>query len=106
MTYAHAHTLDDQGTTIPDEHLECIQLGAEAFFITPYLTQVNDNFEWVDGEYRDRVDDTKSILAWRTMELTLTARFEQLLTGIEQRDTDTIDPIARWCDKPYYWDRL
>lgn len=106
VTAALKHTLDAAGTTVPEQHWDAIHLGAEAFLCTQYLGNVNDNFAWVDGQFRDRVDDTKSALAWQTLEKELTARFEARLLEIEREDNVTISNVSRWGDKPYYWDRL
>ncbi|HZU13909.1 MAG TPA: hypothetical protein VFB58_13790 [Chloroflexota bacterium] len=106
VTFASKHTLDTNGTTIPEEHWDVIHLGAEAYLCTQYLGNVNDNFEWVDGQFRDRVDDTKSALAWQTLEKELTQRFADRLKEIEAQDNVTISNVSRWGDKPYRWDRL
>lgn len=106
VTYATKHVLDGSGTTVPEEHHDILYAGAEAYLVEAYVAQVNDNFEWVDGQFRDRVDDTKSIDGWQSYLLLLLQRFERRLKDASDQSTDSIVPAARWGDKPYGWDRL
>jgi hypothetical protein len=106
VTYAAKHSLDSSGTTIPEEHHDILYAGAEAYLVESYLSQVNDNFEYVDGQFRDRVDDTKSIAAWQAFLQTLQRTFELRLKDAENQANDSITLVGRWGDKPYAWDRL
>ena len=106
VTYAVKHTLDSTGTTIPEEHHDIIYAGAEAYLVEAYVSSVNDNFEWVDGQFRDRVDDTKSIAGWHAHLTLLQERWETRLKGAREQANDSISSIGRWGDKPYAWDRL
>lgn len=106
ITYAIKHTLDSSGTTIPEDHHDIIYAGAEAYLVEAYVSSVNDNFEWVDGQFRDRVDDTKSMDAWQAHLHLLQQRWEQRLKDAENQANETVIAIAHWGDKPYAWDRL
>lgn len=106
VTYAVKHTLDADGTTIPEEHHDIIYLGAESYLVEAYVSQVNDNFEWVDGQFRDRVDDTKSMDSWQAYLHNLQARWERRLKDAENQANESVIAIAHWGDKPYAWDRL
>jgi hypothetical protein len=71
-----------------------------------YVSAVNDNFEWVDGQLRDRIDDTKSMSAWQSHLRLLQARFDRRLKEIATRINSTALGIGIWGDKPAHWDRL
>jgi hypothetical protein len=85
LTYATKHTLDNSGTTIPPDELDVVYAGAEAFLVEAYVSSVNDNFEWVDGQFRDRIDDTRSIDAWQAHLAVLQERFERRLREVRER---------------------
>lgn len=107
VTYCTKHQLDPNGTSIPEKHWDAIEIGAEAYAIYAYLTTQNDNFDWVDGQFRDRVDDTKAPIAWKAQADTLMKAFEDRLREIKAAAEATImQSIAKWGDKPYRWDRL
>lgn len=107
ITYATKHTLDGNGTTIPEMHHDAIYLGAESFLAQQWLGNVNDNFDYVDGQFRDRVDDTKSTQFWQAFYNDLNRQWESRLRQIEEQANASIySGIQRWGDKPYRWDRL
>jgi hypothetical protein len=106
VTYASRHLLNSNGTTVPEEHWDALHLGAQAYAAQQYLSAVNDNFEWVDGQFRDRVDDTKSIDAWRSYYTDFHTQFEARLKEIRNQIDTSITSVIRWGDKPYRWDRL
>jgi hypothetical protein len=106
LTYAQKHQMDTIGTTIPEKHWDAIALGAEAFAVQSYLANVADNFEYVDGQFRDRVDDTKSATFWRQYGNDLMMRFEARLLTIRNEATSLGPDIPQWGDKPVRWDRL
>jgi Holliday junction resolvase-like predicted endonuclease len=108
ITYATKHTLDGSGTTIPEMHHDALYLGAESFLAQQWLGNVNDNFDYVDGQFRDRVDDTKSTGFWQAFYNDLSRQFEARLRQIKEETNASIAITgqARWGDKPYRWDRL
>jgi hypothetical protein len=106
ITAGAKHELDQYGTTIPEKHWDAIALGAEAFACWQYVTAVNDNFDYVDGQFRDRVDDTKSAIAWRHQAEDTMARFNARLTEIRNQIELTTPSYPQWGDKPVRWDRL
>src|SRR5579884_1024485 len=83
ITYASAHTIDNSGTTVPQRHWDALYLAAEAGLIESYLVTTNDNFDFVDGEFRDRVDDTKAPAAWRAQLYELQTRLQARLKEIK-----------------------
>jgi len=106
LTCGAKHELDQYGSTIPEKHWDAIALGAEAFACWQYVTAVNDNFDYVDGQFRDRVDDTKSAVAWRNQAKDTMDRFEERLRVIKNQIELTTPSYPQWGDKPIRWDRL
>jgi hypothetical protein len=106
IVYAGKHTLDTNGTTIPERHHDAIYLGAEAYLVQQWLGNVNDNFEYVDGQFRDRVDDTVSAQQWMTTYTDLNRQWETRIRQIAEETNAAITVFSRWGDKPYRWDRL
>jgi hypothetical protein len=107
LTYAAKNELDSSGTTIPERHWDVLYLGAVAYAMWAYLPQVNDNFEYADGHLRDRVDDTKSAIAWQTQCLQARSDFEKALKVIrEEANTAITLGTLHWGDKPLRWERL
>lgn len=106
ITYATAHTIDNAGTTVPQRHWDALYLAAESALIESYLVTTNDNFDFVDGEFRDRVDDTKAPAAWRAQLYELRTRLDQRLKEIKLEVEGSIIVVNRWGDKPRLWDRL
>lgn len=103
---AYKHEIDQYGTTIPEKHWDCITYGAEAFAILQYVTSTNDNFEYVDGQFRDRVDDSKAPTAWMAQYRALQSRFEARLEEIRNETTVRSRPAPQWGDKPARWNRI
>ncbi|MGH2443735.1 MAG: hypothetical protein ACRDFX_11325, partial [Chloroflexota bacterium] len=106
IDYAVKQHLDIDGTTVPERHWDCLYVGAVAFAMFSYLPQVNDNFDYVDGHLRDRVDDTKSTLAWQAQCQLAMADFERQLLYIKEESNSGITGLARWGDVPLRWERL
>ena len=106
VTTAYKHELDQLGTTIPEKYWDVIALGAEAFLVQAYVANVNDNFDYVDGQFRDRVDDTKSAVAWSNYGRLLMDRFEARLQAVRNAIEATTPNYPQWGDKPIRWDRI
>lgn len=106
LTYAARHLLDGAGTTIPERHWETVFLGALAYAMWSYLPQVNDNFEYADGHLHDRVDDTKSTVAWQTQCRQAMADYERRLALIKDESNAAGTGLSVWGDKPLRWERL
>ncbi|MGH2448374.1 MAG: hypothetical protein ACRDFS_07200 [Chloroflexota bacterium] len=106
LTLAARHLLDAAGTSVPEWDWDCVFTGAEAHALEAYLVSVNDNFDFVDGQFRDRVDDSKAPPNWRAQAADLMSRFEARLAEIKLRAETRIVATTQWGDKPYRWDRL
>ncbi|MGI8825267.1 MAG: hypothetical protein ACR2JC_06450 [Chloroflexota bacterium] len=106
ITAAYKHELDPLGTTVPEQHVDVIVLRAKAYALFAYLTTTNDNFDYVDGQFRDRVDDTKASDAWRAHASLTMERFEARLDFIKHESNAMVAPQIQWGDKPVRWDRL
>lgn len=106
LRYAARHELDANGTTVPERHWDALCLGAEFFAILAYLIPTADNFHYVDGQFRDQVDDTKAPLAWLRIGENLERRLLQRLDEIKQEVNSGVAAIGSWGDKPERWDRL
>jgi hypothetical protein len=82
-------------------------LGGAMYAIMAYLVvPTADNFEYVDGQFRDRVDDTKALANWLALGSDMERRFEARLTQIKEEANAGIAAIGSWGDKPLRWDRL
>jgi hypothetical protein len=103
--YALKHELDSLGTTLPERHWDTLYQGAMVAAVDIYLANINDNFIYADGQLRDRVDDTKSVDAWRTyrdlLEQTFAARLKQIRD--EQIQSSRFTPV--WGDIPLRWQK-
>ena len=105
VRYALKHQLDGSGTTIPERHWDALYDGAKVAAIDIYLSNINDNFVYADGQLRDRVDDTKSVEAWRAFRDLLEARFAQRLKQIRDEQIQSARFTPAWGDKPLRWER-
>jgi hypothetical protein len=104
--YALKHILDvTLGTTIPERHWDALFYGAVAFAMEAYLPTVNDNFEYNDGHLRDRVDDTKSTIAWQTQCKMAKNDFDRRLKTIKEESNAGSTMRIRWGDSPLRWER-
>lgn len=106
LTAAYHHELDGAGTTIPQKHWDVITLGTEAYALFQYLTTTNDNLDYVDGQFRDRVDDTKAPPAWYQQAENTMARYQARLKDLRNEISYSATPYPQWGDVPMYWDRL
>jgi hypothetical protein len=106
IQYATKHELDANGCSIPERHWDMLCLGGAMYAIMAYLVPQADNFEYVDGQFRDRVDDTKAPAAWLALGIEMERRFEARLTQIRAEANAGIAAIGSWGDKPLRWDRL
>jgi hypothetical protein len=106
VRYAAKHELDANGTTIPERHWDLITLGGAMYAIMAYLVPTADNFEYVDGQFRDRVDDTKVPQAWLAIAQDMNTRFKVRLAQIQSEANAGVAAVANWGDKPIRWDRL
>lgn len=112
ITYAAKHELDTNGTTIPERHWDVLYLGAMFHAMRSYLPQVNDNFEYNDGHLRDRIDDTKSAIAWQTSCDAVRADHQAALARIKAEANAAIGTgasgigLTHWGDKPLRYERL
>ena len=106
VRYALKHELDTNGTTLPERHWDALYLGAMVAAADMYLANVNDNFVYADGQLRDRVDDTKSVDAWRAYRFMLEEQFTERLKRIrdEQIQSSRYTPV--WGDKPLRWEKV
>jgi hypothetical protein len=103
--YACKHQLDNNGSTIPEVHRDVIVLGAVAYAILAYQVPTNDNFEFQDGELRDRLDDSKIPAAWLARGMRSLADFRAKLTEIKRLRDYAVSVASQWGDIPARWDR-
>lgn len=106
LRYGAKHELDSQGTTIPERHWDVLCIGAEMYAAMAYLTPTADNFHYVDGQFRDQVDDTKAPIAWLAIADSLSVTFQARLAEVKNEDNAGVAAIGSWGDKPERWDRL
>lgn len=106
VRYATKHELDANGCSIPERHWDMLCLGGAMYAIMAYLVPQADNFEYVDGQFRDRVDDTKAPAAWLNLGKEMERRFEERLAQVRQEANAGVTAIGSWGDKPLRWDRL
>lgn len=103
VTYAARHVWAANGTTIPEQHLDVVLLGAAAYACLAYQVPTNDLFEYQDGELRDRVSEVKTPEHWQAAGNALLARFEARLEEVKrQRDAGAAD-VAQWGSVPARW---
>jgi len=102
----YKHELDQGGTTIPERHWDVIPLGATAHLLYAYTATQNDNFDYVDGQFRDRVDDTKAPVAWLAQAQDTWKRYHARLQEIKNEVATRTPDYQQWGDKPVRWDRL
>lgn len=104
--YATKHQLDANGSTIPEIHRDIIVLGACAYAMEAYQVPTSDNFDFMDGGLRDRVDDTKIPIAWAAAAANKMQQFLARLEEIkQQRDFASSSKVA-WGDVAARWARL
>ena len=106
LRYAAKHELDANGTTIPERHWDAVCLGAAFFAVFAYLIPTADNFHYVDGQFRDQVDDTKVTAAWMQVGTDMENRLLRRLDQIKSEINSGVAAIGSWGDKPERWDRL
>jgi hypothetical protein len=104
--YAQKHELDGLGTTIPERHWDTLYAGAKVAAIDIYLANINDNFVYADGQLRDRVDDTKSVEAWRSYRDLLEQAFVARLKQIRDEQIQSSRFTPAWGDKPLRWEKV
>jgi len=103
LLYATGHTLDVSGTSVPERHWPVIYQGAAAYAVHAYVQAVADNFEWVDGHLRDRVDDTKSAILWQKNSYELMQRYDQAIKLVKEESNAFISSRMQWGDTPLRW---
>jgi hypothetical protein len=103
--YALKHELDSLGTTLPERHWDTLYQGAMVAAVGIYLANINDNFIYADGQLRDRVDDTKSVDAWRTYRDLLEQSFAARLKQIRDEQIQSSRFTPAWGDKPLRWEK-
>jgi len=103
LLYAGAHTLDVSGTSVPERHWNVLFHGAEAYAVNAYIKRVADNFEWVDGHLRDRVDDTKSAIAWQKHANELMLRYDTEIKRVKEESNAYITTRMQWGETPLRW---
>ena len=106
LRYAAKHELDANGLTIPERHWDAICLGACFFAVVAYLVPTADNFHYVDGQFRDQVDDTKAPAAWLQVGQEMESQLLARLAEIKNEANSGVAAIGSWGDKPERWDRL
>ena len=103
LLYATRHTLDVSGTSVPERHWPVLYQGAHAYAVHAYVQAVADNFEWVDGHLRDRVDDTKSAILWQKNSYELMQRYDQAIKLVKEESNAFISSRMQWGDTPLRW---
>jgi len=103
LLYAAHHTLDVSGTSVPERHWPVLFQGAQAYAVQSYIQHVADNFEWVDGHLRDRVDDTKSAIIWQKQSYQLMLRYDQSIKRVKEESNAFISSRMQWGDTPLRW---
>jgi len=103
LLYATGHTLDVSGTSVPERHWPVLYQGAHAYAVHAYVQTVADNFEWVDGHLRDRVDDTKSAILWQKNSYELMQRYDQAIKLVKEESNAYISSRMQWGDTPLRW---
>jgi len=103
LLYATGHTLDVAGTSVPQRHWPVLFQGAQAYAVQSYIQHVADNFEWVDGHLRDRVDDTKSAIIWQKQSYELMQRYDQAIKLVKEESNAFISSRMQWGDTPLRW---
>ncbi|HET8841811.1 MAG TPA: hypothetical protein VFN35_10105 [Ktedonobacteraceae bacterium] len=104
--YATMHQLDNDGSTIPEIHRDILTLGACAYAMEAYQAPTNDNFNFQDGEIRDRVDDTAIPKAWLAAATGRIQQFETSLKEIKAQRELSGSSRAHWGEIPGLWSRL
>ncbi len=103
LLYAAKHTLDVSGTSVPERHWRVIYQGANAYAVQAYVLAVADNFEWVDGHLRDRVDDTKSAILWQKHAYGLMEAYDHTIKLVKEESNAFISSRMQWGDTPLRW---
>jgi len=103
LLYATRHTLDISGTSVPERHWPVLYQGAHAYAVHAYVQAVADNFEWVDGHLRDRVDDTKSAILWQKNSYELMLAYHAALKLVKEESNAFISSRMQWGDTPLRW---
>ena len=103
LLYATRHTLDISGTSVPERHWPVLYQGAHAYAVQAYIQAVADNFEWVDGHLRDRVDDTKSAILWQKNSYELMQAYHAALKLVKEESNAFISSRLQWGDTPLRW---
>lgn len=106
VRYALKHELDASGTTMPERYWDALYNGGKVAAIDIYLANINDNFVYADGQLRDRVDDTKSVDAWRSYRDLLEQSFVALLKQIRDEQIQSSRFTPAWGDKPLRWEKV
>jgi hypothetical protein len=101
--YATKHQLDSNGATIPEVHRDIIVLGAAAYAMEAYQIPTNDNFDFQDGSFHDRVDDTKIPLAWLAATKAKRDQFEARLQELKRQRDFAYGTHLHWGDIPTRW---
>lgn len=103
LVYATKHTLDVSGTSVPERHWRVIYQGAQAYAVQAYVHAIADNFEWVDGHLRDRVDDTKSAILWQKNAYGLMEAYDHSIKLVKEESNAFISSRMQWGDTPLRW---
>lgn len=106
ITGAAKHQLDVNGTTIPERFWDALFLGARTEAQEAYVENVLDNFEFADGMLRDKVDDTKSMIAWQEQARSSRSRFTMRLNAIKQEFNAHKSGTIQWGDIPLRGERV
>jgi len=106
VTGSAKHTLDATGTTVPERFWDAVFLGAETEAQEAYLGNVLDNFEFADGMLRDKIDDTKSMIAWQEQSRSSRSRFTMRLNAIKAEFNAHKSGTLHWGEVPLRGDRL
>lgn len=104
--YATGQRLDAEGTTIENEHLDLIVVGASVYAMQAYQVPTNDNFAFQDGAVYDRIDDSAIPTAWRETIQARMQHFEGALQVIQQQQMLGYRARVHWGDRPKSWTRL
>ncbi|MHB8621194.1 MAG: hypothetical protein ACYDAG_16785, partial [Chloroflexota bacterium] len=106
LIYAGIHQLDGQASTVPDQDWDVVALGSYGYACLQYGLPAADNFQFQDGELRDRVDDSMVPGMWRQYGQDALAVFRRKLEDIRHRRDFAAAAVAQWGDIPRRWDRL
>ncbi|MGH2365975.1 MAG: hypothetical protein ACRDHX_15160 [Chloroflexota bacterium] len=106
VLYAGSQQLDAAGSSLPDQDWDVVALGAYGYACLQYGLPTADNFDFQDGELRDKVDDSMVPRMWRQFGQDALTTFRARLEEIRHRRDFAAAAVAQWGDVPRRWARL